>query len=245
MAAWRYCIRFSSSYPSPSPPASARRSSPYRDTSSYTRRSQRGLAARSQKSHVRADDVESFPAITKLTTTSRRNRRFASGDSNIAPSSPPSSSMDAANRDRRCCSCLWSPSPWRRSSDATIAMTYSSMTLMASRIRRSLPTLASFIAFQTNVVGWNTRATEISTASSNAAKNAACRGSPPSSSVELSTPNATLQMLSKPKRLNTSCKSTASPEPAAAAAASKGTSRRWRCARRTRAEKRRSDREEK
>jgi len=89
------------------------------------------------------------------------------------------------------------------------------------------------------------RVKEISTASSNALKNASCRRPSPaaSSSVELSTPNATLQMLSKVKRLSASCRSTGSPE--SAAAARKGRSRRCRWARRTRPEKWRSERDEK
>uniref|UniRef100_A0A0A9H2R0 Secreted protein n=1 Tax=Arundo donax TaxID=35708 RepID=A0A0A9H2R0_ARUDO len=120
------------------------------------------------------------------------------------------------------------------------------MTPMASRSRRSLPMLASLMAFHTTVVGWNMRKEEISTASSNALKNASCRRRPPaaaSSSVELSTPNATLQMLSKAKRLRTSCRSTGSPE--SAASARKGSRRRCSWTRRTRPEKRRSERDEK
>lgn len=60
-----------------------------RVTSSCMRRSQRRLAAKSQKNQVRVEDVVSFSASMKLTTTSRGNRRFASGGPDISPSSPP------------------------------------------------------------------------------------------------------------------------------------------------------------
>ena len=67
------------------------------------------------------------------------------------------------------------------------------------------------IAFHTTVVGWNEHAREgdVDGVVERPEERASCRRPSPaaSSSVELSTPNATLQTLSKVKRLRTSCRS--------------------------------------
>ncbi|BAF17320.1 Os05g0382400 [Oryza sativa Japonica Group] len=120
------------------------------------------------------------------------------------------------------------------------------MTPMASRSRRELPTLTRPVSFRTRVNGASALRKEISTAASNAAKRASWRPESSlavSSSVELSTPNATWQMLSKANRRSASCRSTASPD--AAAASRNGRSPPRRCTARTSSEKRRSAREEK